>query len=311
MADTSSPTEPDINELQKEIIQSIEYFAQINRIRVEDNNFIQEKINQISEQRVIFLNFVEESISQSLKMCYHAKNLIVFAEWCENDGTNKEDLLEYLRSLLGDSKLHKSEATLLKKQIENIKNSLGGIAREISEYNDKITKERKDLSDGINKANKLTDDAKSIAKRVTGIGLIAAVLAAPFTGGVSLIVSVTFAVENLTIITATNTVCNAVARWSAAASSNLNYKLQGVREEFSQYLRVMHNGLDNIINIISHCEFYWERQIVEIEDIIIKLERGEQRMNKLISRNVLAKAKKTRANSEGYSFNMRQAINRD
>uniref|UniRef100_U9SZX2 Uncharacterized protein n=1 Tax=Rhizophagus irregularis (strain DAOM 181602 / DAOM 197198 / MUCL 43194) TaxID=747089 RepID=U9SZX2_RHIID len=200
MADTSSPTEPDINELQKEIIQSIEYFAQINRIRVEDNNFIQEKINQISEQRVIFLNFVEESISQSLKMCYHAKNLIVFAEWCENDGTNKEDLLEYLRSLLGDSKLHKSEATLLKKQIENIKNSLGGIAREISEYNDKITKERKDLSDGINKANKLTDDAKSIAKRVTGIGLIAAVLAAPFTGGVSLIVSVTFAVENLTIM---------------------------------------------------------------------------------------------------------------
>ncbi|CAB5139525.1 unnamed protein product [Rhizophagus irregularis] len=128
---------------------------------------------------------------------------------------------------------------------------------------------------------------KSIAKHVTGIGLIAAVLAAPFTGGVSLIVSVTFAVENLTIITATNTVCNAVARWSAAASSNLNYKLQGVREEFSQYLRVMHNGLDNIINIISHCEFYWERQIVEIEDIIIKLERGEQRMNKLISRNRL------------------------
>ncbi|CAB5374434.1 unnamed protein product [Rhizophagus irregularis] len=127
---------------------------------------------------------------------------------------------------------------------------------------------------------------KSIAKHVTGIGLIAAVLAAPFTGGVSLIVSVTFAVENLTIITATNTVCNAVARWSAAASSNLNYKLQGVREEFSQYLRVMHNGLDNIINIISHCEFYWERQIVEIEDIIIKLEQIDTSMTRCWKKDI-------------------------
>ncbi|POG59577.1 hypothetical protein GLOIN_2v1487712 [Rhizophagus irregularis DAOM 181602=DAOM 197198] len=100
------------------------------------------------------------------------------------------------------------------------------------------------------------------------------------------------------------------AEASSITSTRLRKKLS-VKEEFSQYLRVIHNGLDNIINIVSHCEFYWERQIVEIEDIINKLGRGEQRMTKVISRTILEKSKKTRANSEGYSFNVRQAINRD
>ncbi|CAB4374575.1 unnamed protein product [Rhizophagus irregularis] len=316
MTDTSNPTEPDINELQKEIIKFIEYFAQISRIRVEDNKFIQEKIKQISIQRVKFRKFAEESISQGLKMCNHAEDLIVFAECCEDDGISKEDLMESLRLLLNDSKLYKSEATLLKKQIENIKNSLSGIAKETSEYNDKITKERKDLSDDINKANKLTDDAKSSATRgkiVAGLGLTVAVVAAPFTGGASLVAEAAIGLGGLAFFggTATAERSTAVAKTSSVLSIILNYQLESVREEFSQYLGVMHNGLNNIIIIISHCEFYWEKQIGVIEDIIEKLGRGEQRMTKFISWNILSKAKKTRANSEGYSFNVRQAINRD
>ncbi|EXX59565.1 uncharacterized protein OCT59_017316 [Rhizophagus irregularis] len=312
MTDTSNPTEPDINELQKEIIKFIEYFAQISRIRVKDNKFIQEKIKQISIQRVKFRKFAEESISQGLKMCNHAEDLIVFAECCKDDGISKEDLTESLRLLLNDSKLYKSEATLLRKQIENIKNSLGRIAKEISEYNDEITKEQKDLSDRIDTENKKTDDAKSSAKRskvVAGLGLTAAVASLPFTGGVSLVVFGlgTFAYSG-GMATAERSTEDAEA--SSITSTRLRKKLS-VKEEFSQYLRVIHNGLDNIINIVSHCEFYWERQIVEIEDIINKLGRGEQRMTKVISRTILEKSKKTRANSEGYSFNVRQAINRD
>ncbi|CAB5358903.1 unnamed protein product [Rhizophagus irregularis] len=266
MTDTSNPTEPDINELQKEIIKFIEYFAQISRIRVEDNKFIQEKIKQISIQRVKFRKFAEESISQGLKMCNHAEDLIVFAECCEDDGISKEDLMESLRLLLNDSKLYKSEATLLKKQIENIKNSLSGIAKETSEYNDKITKERKDLSDDINKANKLTDDAKSSATRgkiVAGLGLTVAVVAAPFTGGASLVAEAAIGLGGLAFFggTATAERSTAVAKTSSVLSIILNYQLESVREEFSQYLGVMHNGLNNIIIIISHCEFYWEKQI--------------------------------------------------
>jgi hypothetical protein len=73
----------------------------------------------------------------------------------------------------------------------------------------------------------------------------------------------------------------------------------------------MQNGLCKISVTISHCEFYWEKQIEEIEDIIKKLERNEQRIIKPLTRGILAKAKKTLANSESYCFNMRQALNRD
>ncbi|RGB38213.1 hypothetical protein C1646_755941 [Rhizophagus diaphanus] len=225
MVDTPSPTELDMNvtelymyQLQNEVIRSIECFSQISKIRVEDN-FYQEKINLISEQKVMFLNFVEGSISQSR------------------------------------------------------------IYREISEYN-KITKERKDANRG---------------KIVAGLGFTATVASIAFTGEASLVV---------------------FGLGSFAHFSGIKLKkVESVREEFefSQYLRVMHNGLDNIINIISYYKFQWERQIAEIEAIIKWLGRGEQRMTKfiLVSKNILNRAKKIRANSEENNSIIRLTLDRD
>ncbi|RGB30515.1 hypothetical protein C1646_765288 [Rhizophagus diaphanus] len=108
----------DINELQREIIRSIEYFSQLSRIRVVDNDFIhfiQEKLYQISRQGMEFRRFAEKSISQSLIMCSYAEDLIVFAE----------NVVKMMR------------------QVESVKNSLGGIANEIFEYNEKITENEK------------------------------------------------------------------------------------------------------------------------------------------------------------------------
>ncbi|RGB38211.1 hypothetical protein C1646_755939 [Rhizophagus diaphanus] len=335
MTDTLISTKPDMNEtvldmneLQKEVIRSIECFSQISKIRVEDN-FIQEKINQISKQKVEFRNFAEESISQSLKMCGYAEDLIVFAE-CWEDGISKEELKESLSSLLNDSKSYKSEATLLKKQIENIKNSLSGIDDEISEYNEKITEERKVLSNHIDTEDKLTDDAKSYATRgkiVAGIGVITAAIAASFTGGASL---VAFGLGSFAFVggAATAERYTTVVETSSNKSIILNYQLESVREEFSQYIRVMCNGLKAITNIISYCESHWEKQIDKTEDIIQKLESGEKKiektediiqklesgekqMNKIIAKSILTKAKKTLESSEGYSLSIRQVLNKD
>ncbi|PKC12835.1 hypothetical protein RhiirA5_411329 [Rhizophagus irregularis] len=107
MTDTSSSTEPGMEELQRETIRSIEKFSQISKIRVKDNNFIQKKIKQISKQRVEFRKFAEDSI-------YTSKS--------KND-----DLLEPLKTLLINIKTYKSEATSLKKQVERVGNSLGEI----------------------------------------------------------------------------------------------------------------------------------------------------------------------------------------
>ncbi|CAB4425592.1 unnamed protein product [Rhizophagus irregularis] len=283
MADTLSPTELDMDETEldmNELLHSIEYFsAQIIKIRAEDN-FIQEKINQISIQIMRFGIFVEESISQSIKMQNYAGDLVVFAERC--NGFSREVLLRILRSLSRDSRVYKSEATLLKQQIKSIVNSFVGIAKEISEYNDRI-KERK------------------VATIVAGLGFTAAVASILFTGGASL-VALGFGglagVGGAAIagISTTN------ANTSSNESIKLNYQLESVREEFSQHLQMMRNGLENVAYTIFRCEFYWERQIIDIEDIIRLLERGEQRIIKINSRSILTKAKKICANSEEYSL---------
>lgn len=98
---------------------------------------------------------------------------------------------------------------------------------------------------------------------------------------------------------------------SSFRSVILNYQLEGVREEFSQYLQEMRSGLIEISKIITYCTIYWENRIVEIEEIIKKLKRGEQRMNKLITKSILTKAKNTLTDSKGYSVAVRQTLDRD
>jgi hypothetical protein len=73
----------------------------------------------------------------------------------------------------------------------------------------------------------------------------------------------------------------------------------------------MKTGLFNISGIISICESHWEEQIEEIGAIIKKLEESEQRIIKPHTRNILVKARQTRTSAKNYSFNMRQALNRD
>ncbi|RIA88689.1 hypothetical protein C1645_825976 [Glomus cerebriforme] len=336
-SDTTSPNDLNMNELQDRMIQSIKHFSEIQKIKVKDNKFIQEKVGQISNQRVEFRKFAEDSIIHSLKMRTHADDLIIFAECCEDDDISSEDLLELLRTLLSDSKLYKNRAKLLKNVLERVKISLDGIGIKITEYDEKITNKRKDLPDKIDRVDKVTDGALSYAKAglvVAGIGAIAAV---PLTAGISLAVAsgtslatavgttlTAASIEEVAIFgfgalsvvggTATTSVSTAVAGGSFVASGILNYELKGVREQFSQFLREMRAGLKNVNEIITHCESHWETQIVEIEDIIKKLEHNDKngrRLVKTLARTISAKAKKIRIDSESYSVNMRQALNKD
>jgi hypothetical protein len=101
------------------------------------------------------------------------------------------------------------------------------------------------------------------------------------------------------------------AKKSATTSIILNWLLSPVREQCSQYLKDMHNGLDKTNVIISYCESHWEKQIIEIENIIKKLECNELRTAKLTVKSILTKAKKNLEKSESYSVTVRQALNRD
>lgn len=85
-------------------------------------------------------------------MCSYAEELIVYFK---NDNFNKDDLLEPLKTLLINIKTYKSEATSLKKQVERVGNSLGEIAKEISEYNEKINDIKNNNPNRIKNANEL------------------------------------------------------------------------------------------------------------------------------------------------------------
>ncbi|RIA88688.1 hypothetical protein C1645_877215 [Glomus cerebriforme] len=310
---TPNPDVLNMKELQIKMAQSIKHFSEIQKIKINDNDFIQEKVRQISDQRVKFRKFVEDSINHSLRMCTHADDLIIFAEHCEDDDISSEELLERLRTLLSNARQYKIKAELLKNVLNRVRVSLDVIVEEITKYN--FNPERTDTT-----ADKVTDEALSYAKGgllTAGIGTMAAIAAAPFTAGTSLaVIPIAEAIVGLGALTilggaATTTVSTVVAGGSSVVSGVQHYNLK--REQFSRFLE-MQKGLEKINEIITDFESHWGKQIVEIEDIIEKLNpsyRDGRRLVRTLARTISAKAKKIRIDSESYSVNIRQALNRN
>jgi hypothetical protein len=102
----TNPDDFDLNDLQRQIIQSIKGFSDIQKFQAADNEFIQKEINKISKQRENFRSFAKESITHSLDMSEFADDLLTFTEYCENDEVCDDELLELLRSLLNDARLY-------------------------------------------------------------------------------------------------------------------------------------------------------------------------------------------------------------
>jgi hypothetical protein len=99
-----------------------------------------------------------------------------------------------------------------------------------------------------------------------------------------------------------------VAGTSLIVGTYLDYKLDSVREELSQVLQEIQNGIEKIImENISHFEFGWEGEKVEIENIIGKL-NCQHGTNLFVNKNMAPKAEQTRKNLEKYIEVMQQAL---
>lgn len=102
-----------------------------------------------------------------------------------------------------------------------------------------------------------------------------------------------------------------VADASLIAGTYLDYKLGSVREEFSQSLRELQNGIQKVIIENTSCfESGWDGQMTEIEGIINKLngQHGKKQLTKNFVKRVAPKAEKTRKNLEKYIEVMKQAL---
>ncbi|CAI2165050.1 18071_t:CDS:2 [Funneliformis geosporum] len=281
---------PDLTGLQNSVVQSFKYFSEIQQLKIV-GNVNQEILNKISEERNNFRDFAEESINHSLLMKTHASDLVTFAECCEDKSISDVELLEFLRSCLDDAKSNKEISISLNDKLKGIRNRLGDV------NNEKTMEKQKNLSKKISEADKVTDNAMS--------WVVAAVAAAPFTGGASLAaVTVAEAIAEAIVLIVSTTVAGA----SAIRSSFLN-KLKTILPEIKK-------NLDNIDMMLSQFESYWEIQIAEIDDIINKLESNKnnsngKRMIKPVARAISKKAKSIQEDSHIYSKFMRDAVNAD
>ncbi|CAG8703254.1 5276_t:CDS:2 [Funneliformis caledonium] len=314
-ADT--PNTLNLTELQHKIIQSINHFSKIQRLRVEQNEFVQAKLNIISEQRNKFLDFAEKSITQCFKISSHSRDIILFAEFCDDDGISKEELLEFLYPVLSNARLSKVNSELLKKLLVEIKQCLEKMSSDIVKYDDEITKRREELHEKIEEVDEIENDAKSNAKFYKGIstvGAAVALAAAPFTGGASLAAEaiVGFGAAAYFGGEVVSTGHDRIAKVYSVHSDFLKYLSKEVREELSQCLSEMSKCLIEINKIITYCESYWEREIESIETIITNLNRCityGRRMIKGFAVSISSMTRQIQNEANNYCVVMREAVN--
>ncbi|CAG8440618.1 3397_t:CDS:2 [Funneliformis mosseae] len=306
MTDTLMP----LNNLSFDVdimAQTFKHFSEIPQNKVVYPT-IQEKLNTISEERKNFQEFAEQSITHSLVMRNHASDLITFAESCEDDSISDVELVDLLRTCLRQAKSNKKKSVLLKGKLVGIKIHLVRVVKEIVEQNDNIMEKQENLSKTISQTNKVKEGAILVSKRsvmAAGLGTFAAVVAAPFTGGVPL---VTLDVATIVRSAATATVSTTVAGVSSIYSAVLK-----LIYELNNTLPEMKNCLDNIVMNLSQYETYWASQIAYIDAIIntLELKNNRRQMVKTTARTISDKAQKIHSESHDFSVALRTAVNAD
>jgi len=310
-------TSLEVKELQDSTIQILNTFSVFQSIKFKvHDDFIRKKISQISEQNEKFRDAIYKSVTHARSMRIHAEDLTDFIEFCKDDDISNDELLELLSSSLRDFRKDKENALLLTNQLKKVKEDLSKITEEIFEYEAKISKKRDNLNGKVEKAKQVKGGATKVAiggLLTAGVGtltVVAGIAAVPLTGGASL-VAVEFGMAAIDVGSITYFGGSVVADASLIAGTYLDYKLDSVSEEFSQVLRELQNGIEKvIIGNTSHFESGWEGQMIEIENIIEKLndQHGNRRLTKLFVKRMAPKAEKTRKNLEKYIEVMQQVL---
>ncbi|CAI2176071.1 18864_t:CDS:2 [Funneliformis geosporum] len=309
---------PNITELQRQTIQSIEYFSKIQRLRVEKNEFIQEKLKKISKQRDKFRDFAEQSITNVLKISSHADDIILFADCCIDDDISNYELLKLLRPTLSNATLNKNNSELLKDLLVKIKTRLETISTDITDHNVKINNTRNNLRECIDDVDEMKNDEYLAVKNnkfISYVGSAVALGAAPFTGGASLVAETFVGIGAIAFFGGAVVANNHAyeARAYSACGNVLNYLAKEV-EEISPCLSEMKECLKKINEIISYCESYWTIEIENIDKIIKGLESCKTTRRPMIKHSAVLfslRAKRIQEEAKFYIVAMRAAVNAD
>ncbi|CAG8510743.1 6505_t:CDS:2 [Diversispora eburnea] len=262
---------------------------------------VTKRIDEINQQRLRFREFAGDSISQSSKLARYAEDVIVFAECCGDNRFSKEDLLELLKFRLDNAKQNKATTEELQLKIKHIIEDLGDINDQLVIYTEDIKKNPR-LLDSETKSTlsrkeatkeKLSDTAKANAAIALG-GLICSCIAAPFSGGTSLIAPIAAICVDAGIFLTTAGSSLAISTKLLANSENSNIasldrKLRLERDGLIENIRESNNDIQRIRETCRKFSIFWQEQIDSINNLINKLsslsnlDDGELRNIRMIS----------------------------
>ncbi|CAI2185706.1 1908_t:CDS:2 [Funneliformis geosporum] len=286
---------PNMQALEKAMSTAFNKFAECKQLKIDNSNFISEKIKEIEEESNSFKEHANNSIKQSDKLSKYAEEVVVFAVACADPSFTKGELLDFLKSTLEDAKNNKTEAENLKAKISGIAANLTNIHNDCSRYASEIkTDARKIDSTTVNKLEKVESKQRILDKTCkigTGVAILGgavSIIAAPFTGGTSLVLEAIALLEGGLIVAGSTGAIALGSKFALRKENNeiiaLNKQLTIERDQLSSHIELLNKNLSSIVHETSGIINFWGEQITSLNEIIEKLERFDNQADELLSR---------------------------
>ncbi|RHZ54727.1 hypothetical protein Glove_423g46 [Diversispora epigaea] len=277
-------------------------FLIIRKVQVNDK-FISREIQKINVQHDKFIKFCEDSKSLSNALVNYSNDFLSLVSAIKKDNFTTKELISHLTDLLPVAKKNKSESENSEKQIKQISHDLINIKNGLSEYNNKISNDPKNIDSvtkeellAVEKEQKDLKNAKKradIAKKVLNVifmiapTIFVAVLA-PENG--EIVESVSYI--GIKIATLAMTLLSKGKDRNESIENNnikiikLNAQLIDERKKFVDVIKNLDKNLEEITMNMTKIKTHWEEQVNSLNENIRKLERQITKTNiKIISKN--------------------------
>ncbi|CAG8754740.1 9117_t:CDS:2 [Gigaspora margarita] len=245
--------------MRKDLESSIEKFWECVQVRSNDYK-IKEETENINNQRIEFLGFIEYSIQQSHEIRKYVSNLQLIIKDFSDLSISDENFNE-LESLLDDTKRNKQSAEKLRNHANNIKDELVKIRNDLHLY-------RNDIQTDPNKIkSKTKDDLDAFLLQAAIAGIVGGTVAIGSGAGVAIKAGIKRPTKK-------------------AKKLNIKEKLEEEKKDLSNIIEQMVENLDSIVITIGYLVGYWETQSSLITGLLEKVTEAinSRKLNKLLIR---------------------------
>ncbi|RHZ54731.1 hypothetical protein Glove_423g40 [Diversispora epigaea] len=278
-------------------------FLIIRKVQVNDN-FISCEIQKINVQHDKFIKFCEDSKSLSNALVNYSNDFLSMVSAIEKDNFTTKELIGHLTDLLPVAKKNKSDSENSEEQIKQISHDLINIKNGLSEYNNKIRNDPKNIDSVTNeellavekeqKDLKIAEKCADIVKKVLNVIVMSApTIAAAFQTAENREIVESVRDIGIEIATLAMTLLSTIGKDRNESIKNnnikiikLNVQLEDERKKFVDVIKNLDENLEEITMNMTKIKTHWEEQVNSLNENIRKLERQITKINiKTISNN--------------------------